>query len=98
MCSSFEIIVNCIFSNSNAINYIYNDYSSSDINNNNNLNRSNIEQKFNWPLKLVNRSQYSLEYDCMFNFLNTSSPFWISIFRLDNLGATFNIECNSLPV
>ena len=33
----------------------------------------------------------------MFNFLNTNSIFWLNIFRLDNLGATFTIECSSLP-
>lgn len=90
LCSSFEIIVNCLFSSSAKINYIYNNLPDTNYS-------SDIEKKINWPLKLVNRSQYCLEYDCIFNFLNSNSLFWYTIFKLDHTGATFSIECNSLP-
>ena len=91
LCSSFEIIVNCLFSSSKKISYICSNVPDFNYS-------SNIEPKVNWPLKLVNRSQHGIEYDCIFNFLNTNSIFWFTIFKLDHMGATFSIEANSLPV
>ncbi len=75
-CSSFEMIVNCLFSSTTKINYICTELGYS----------SNLEHRIAWPLKLVTRSQYNLEYDCIFRFLNSSSVFWLTIFRLDSMG------------
>lgn len=78
-------------------------YLASDINNNtsNNSNNYNIrgnEYRQVWPLKFIYRSQYGLEYDCIYNFLNTNSTFWNCLFKLDSLGPVFSISANSLPV
>ncbi len=81
------MIVNCLFSDTAKINYICNELGYS----------SNMEHRISWPLKLVNRSQYNLEYDCIFKFLNSNSLFWLTIFRLDSMSFTFSLETSSLP-
>ncbi|CAF0889215.1 unnamed protein product [Brachionus calyciflorus] len=52
----------------------------------------------NWPLKLVNRSQYGIDYDFIFNFLNTNSIFWLSLFKLDEIGAVFRLPSSAFPL
>ena len=49
----------------------------------------------NWPLKLINKEQNSYQHSCMFNFLNTKSIFWISLFKLENYGAIFRLPKSS---
>jgi hypothetical protein len=102
---TFEFLVDFIFSssflsNNSSIGSFANVSSNADINNNRTVYQQNNEcvRLPNWPLKLTNRTQHGLEYDCMFSFLNSSSPFWQSIFKLDHMNATFTINCNSLPV
>ena len=78
----------------------------SDINNNNNNNNHhrNIQDnqqyisRSNWPLKTINQSQNGYEYNCIFNFLNTNSLLWLSIFKLESIGALFSLNCTNLPV
>ena len=81
------MIVNCLFSSTTKINYICTELGY----------LSNMEHRIAWPLKLVTRSQYNLEYDCIFRFLNSSSVFWLTIFRLDSMGLTFSLETSALP-
>ena len=103
---TFELLVDFIFSNTyiNASNSLTSTFS--DINNNNSRTVYGatasgdqfIRPPATWPLKLINKTQYDHEHECIFNFLSTNSPLWLAIFRLDNLGSIFNVSCNSLPV
>ena len=99
--TTFELIVNLIFTNSSHLSsdlqYAY----VSDLNNNNrsmNTSTTNkLDPKTSWPFK-VTQQQHGFEHGYIFSFLNTSSIFWSSLFKLDSLGAEFSLPCASLPV
>ena len=69
--------------------------SNSDINNNRNASRNDLTAS--WPFK-ISISQHGLEYNCIFNFLNTRSLFWSCLLRLESLKVVFSMPCASLPV
>ena len=87
----FEIIVDCIFSNYSTINNNTNRFFRSNIDLNNNINNtynnfqrnSNLKNISQFKLKLVTKN--SSEYDSVYQFLNTNSLMWSTMFKLEKL-------------
>lgn len=95
-----EYIVNFVFANNqfkSSVNFFDIPTSNTDTSPSKlNARSLNIYQS-NWPLKLVNRSQHTIDYDTIYNFLNTTSTFWLCLFKLDSYGAVFRIPASSFP-
>jgi hypothetical protein len=52
-----------------------------------------------WRLKTISRTtSIGSEYEHIYGFLCTSSPFWLSLFKLEAMGARYTLACSLLPV
>lgn len=57
----------------------------------------NERNMIQWPLKLINKYTYQIEYNSIYKFLSTGSLFWSIIFKLSNLEINFKYSINLMP-
>lgn len=53
---------------------------------------------FQWQLKQLNYYDNKIDYDSVYNFLNTNSIYWSIAFKLVNIKANFKFSLNNLPL
>jgi hypothetical protein len=62
------------------------------------VNQSEYGKIASWRLKTTSRTNIGSEYEYIYSFLCTSSPFWLSLFKLEAMGARYTLACSLLPV